>query len=65
LGQQSTDFADTGTKVAVARGPQLAERLASSSDRRLMLKLAEAWVELANRTHDRGLPPQMHIDALS
>ena len=44
---------------------ELAERLASSSDRRLMLKLAEAWVELANRTHDRGLPPQMHIDALS
>ena len=27
---------------------ELAERLASSSDRRRMLKLAEAWVELAN-----------------
>ena len=26
---------------------ELAERLASSSDRRSMLKLAEAWVELA------------------
>jgi len=26
---------------------ELAERLASSSDRRRMLKLAEAWVELA------------------
>ena len=33
---------------------ELAERLASSSDRRRMLKLAEAWVELANGTHDRG-----------
>ena len=36
---------------------ELAERLASSSDRRRMLKLAEAWVELANGTHDRGCHP--------
>ena len=39
---------------------ELAERLGSSSDRRRMLKLAEAWAELANGTHDCGLPPQMH-----
>jgi hypothetical protein len=42
---------------------ELAERLASSSDRRRMLKLAEAWLELANG-NDRGLPPQMHNHAL-
>jgi hypothetical protein len=36
---------------------ELAERLASSSDRRRMLKLAEAWVELANGTHDHRRPP--------
>ena len=44
---------------------ELAERLASSSDRRRMLKLAEPWVELANGTHDRGChpPPQMHDHA--
>jgi hypothetical protein len=30
-----------------------------------MLKLAEAWVELANGTHDRGTPPQMHDHALA
>ena len=35
---------------------ELAERLASSSDRRRMLKLAEAWVELANGTHDHRRP---------
>jgi hypothetical protein len=41
---------------------ELAERLASSSDRRRLLKLAEAWVELANGTHDRGCHrlPHMH-----
>ena len=44
---------------------ELAERLASSGDRRRMLKLAEASVELANGTHDRGLSPQMHNGALS
>jgi hypothetical protein len=44
---------------------ELAERLASSSDRRRMLKLAEAWVELANGTHDRGPPPHMHDHALA
>jgi len=37
---------------------ELAERLASSSDRRRMLKLAEAGVELANGTHDRGCHPE-------
>ena len=37
---------------------ELAERLASSTDRRRMLKLAEAWVELANGTHDRGCHPR-------
>ena len=47
---------------------ELAERLASSSDRRRMLKLAEAWVELANGTHYRGChlpPPHMHDHALA
>ena len=47
---------------------ELAERLASSSDRRRMLKLAEAWVELANGTHDRGChppSPHMHDHALA
>jgi len=42
---------------------ELAERLASSSDRRRMLKLAEAWVALANGTHDHR-PPHMHDHAL-
>jgi hypothetical protein len=41
---------------------ELAGRLASSSDRRRMLKLAEAWVELANGTHDHR-PPHMHDHA--
>jgi hypothetical protein len=46
---------------------ELAERLASSSDRRRMLKLGEAWVELDNGTHDRGChpPPHMHDRALA
>ena len=46
---------------------ELAERLASSSDRRRMLKLAEAWVELANGTHDCGYhpPPHIHDHALA
>jgi hypothetical protein len=40
---------------------ELAERLASSTDRRRMLKLAEAWLELAHGTHDRGChPPAAH-----
>ena len=39
----------------VVESLELAERLASSSDRRRMLKLAEAWVELANGSHDRGM----------
>jgi hypothetical protein len=34
---------------------ELAERLTSSSR---MLKLAEAWVELANGTHNRGYHPR-------
>jgi hypothetical protein len=40
---------------------ELAERLASSGDRRRMLKLAEAWVELATGAHDRAreTPPDV------
>jgi hypothetical protein len=44
---------------------ELAERLPSSSDRRRMLRLAEAWVELANRAYGRKGPRRQIAEQFS
>jgi hypothetical protein len=44
---------------------ELAERLPSSSDRRRMLRIAEAWVKLANQAYGRQGLRQQLVEQLS
>jgi hypothetical protein len=41
---------------------ELAERLPCSSDRRRMLRLAEAWVEVANQAYGRKGPRRQAVE---